>query len=122
MRGGEVAAATVDPRLQHVVIHEENALAEALPELPRLVEARGSLERVRVGTWRTISRPRNALEATSSAKSTILPSVALSRALMRLLIAPALDFFFLAIVGYSVCGMGASPMVKNQHGRGARAT
>src|SRR5437016_4480900 len=52
------------------------------------------LERVRAGTWRQMSRPRNAQVATSSASSTILPIVALSRALTRLLMPPGFDFLF----------------------------
>src|ERR1043165_3970795 len=43
------------------------------------------LERVRCGMGRQISRPLHAHFATSSARLTILPSVALSRSRMRLL-------------------------------------
>src|SRR5258706_5623575 len=63
------------------------------------------LERVRVGTWREMSRPRKAEELTSSAISTILPRVALSRCLMRLLRVAVDDFFFAIKSPLSGCPM-----------------
>src|SRR3954453_18878859 len=59
------------------------ALASPIWRMPRFLFQR-VFDRVRCGIATLISRALNALVATSSARSTILPSVALSRSLIRL--------------------------------------
>src|SRR5689334_589576 len=79
-------------------------------------------ERVRVGMSRQMSFPLNAHLETSSARSTILPSVTLSRSLTRLLTPGSDDLdFFLAIVLWH--GLPARDVYGfEKHGLAARAT
>src|SRR4051812_8861600 len=69
------------------------ALASPIWRMPRFL-FQMVLERVRMGMSTQMSRDLNAQVATLSARLTILPSVALSRSLMRLLAAAELVFRF----------------------------
>src|SRR5271155_3114638 len=76
------------------------ALASPICRMPRFL-FQTVLERVRCGIARAMSFPLNAAVETPSAKSTIFPSVALSRSLTRLFELER-AVFFLAMIGLSL--------------------